>query len=104
MALNRCVRSCQSNSQLLFSVLSSPSDAQNRSGITNFGARNCWAPTSKSPNFSVRSEFWFSVGSDLDGVSWWTQFLNDYCSLFTEVDFFIEDIDFKLCLLVTREF
>jgi hypothetical protein len=91
-----------------FSVLGSQDDANNRSGFTNAGPKIRWAPTAKLPNFSIQSQFWIPIGSDLgqtatqpyidwDGSTWLTQFFNDFTlndkfSLFTEVDITFEDI------------
>ncbi|MEO0581808.1 MAG: DUF547 domain-containing protein [Bacteroidota bacterium] len=91
-----------------FSVLGNPQGAVTRQGITSIGPKIRWAPTAKLPNFSIQSAFWFPVGENLqgngqlpfidwDGATWWTQFFNDFplgnnFSLFTEIDFMIEDI------------
>ncbi len=79
-----------------------------RQGITNVGPKIRWSPTQFLPNFSIQSAFWFPLGRDLegtedktfldfDGASWLTQLFNDLSigdnfSLFTELDFFLEDI------------
>ncbi|MEL6134347.1 MAG: DUF547 domain-containing protein, partial [Bacteroidota bacterium] len=91
-----------------FSVLGNPEGAVTRQGITTIGPKIRWAPTAKLPNFSIQSAFWFPLGNNLqgdgqlpfidwDGATWWTQFFNDFplgnnFSLFTEIDFMIEDI------------
>ena len=81
-----------------------------RSGFTGAGPQIRWAPVKKWSNFSIQSQFLFSIGSDLQGRGgpdplpflewegniWWTQFFNDFAigsnwSLFTELDFLIED-------------
>ena len=82
-----------------------------RSGITTIGPKIRWAPLDALPNFSVQSAFWFPIGEDLEGnneepfidwngATWWTQLFNDISignnfSLFTELDFLIEDIGSK---------
>ncbi len=79
-----------------------------RNGITGIGPKIRWAPTSALPNFSVQSTFQFPVGDGLEGINdkpfidwngaiWYTQLFNDFSignnfSLFTELDFWIEDI------------
>ncbi len=85
-----------------------------RSGFTGAGPIIRWAPVKKWSNFSIQSQFIFAIGEDLqgrdgsdgreplpflewDGNIWWTQFFNDFpignnWSLFTEVDFLIEDL------------
>lgn len=85
-----------------------------RSGFTGAGPQIRWAPIKKWSNFSIQSQFIFAIGSDLEGRpatdteeglpfldwtgnTWWTQFFNDFAignnwSLFTEVDFLIEDL------------
>ena len=82
-----------------------------RSGFTGAGPQIRWAPVKKWSNFSVQSQFLFAIGSDLEGRGgpdplpflewegniWWTQIFNDFpignnWSLFTEVDFLIEDL------------
>ncbi len=83
-------------------------DPNGRQGFTNIGPKIRWAPTQYLPNFSIQSAFWIPIGQDLegsetrpyidwDGASWLTQLFNDFSvgsnfSLFTELDFFIEDI------------
>lgn len=89
-------------------VLSSLEEGSGRQGLTAFGPMIRYAPVEKWTNFSVQSSFVFPIGEDLAGSStqpyidwtgatWWTQFFNDFpignnFSLFTEVDFLIEDI------------
>lgn len=79
-----------------------------RSGITNIGPKIRWAPFEQLTNFSVQSALWFPIGTDLqgnntqpyidwDGATWNTQLFNDFSigssfSLFTELDFLLEDI------------
>lgn len=89
-------------------VLSSLEQGSGRQGLTAFGPMIRYAPVEKWTNFSIQSSFVFPIGEDLAGSStqpyidwtgatWWTQFFNDFpignnFSLFTEVDFLIEDI------------
>ncbi|MEL6652829.1 MAG: DUF547 domain-containing protein, partial [Bacteroidota bacterium] len=80
-----------------------------RQGFTTLGPKIRFAPVPKWTNFSIQSAFWFPLGENLtsraggarfidwDGPTWWTQFFNDFpigqqFSIFTEVDFMIEDI------------
>ncbi len=80
-----------------------------RNGMTTFGPKIRWAPVPKWTNFSIQSAFWFPIGDDLagrsgeqrfidwEGATWWTQVFNDFpignkFSLFTELDFMLEDI------------
>ncbi len=79
-----------------------------RQGFTSAGPQIRWAPVPRWKNFSIQSQFLFAIGSDLEGNdtlpfldwtgnTWWTQFFNDFAiggnwSLFTEVDFLIEDL------------
>lgn len=79
-----------------------------RQGITNFGPKIRWAPIKKWSNFSIQSAFWIPVGKNLqgneelpyidwDGATWITQLFNDFdlgnkFSVFTELDFTLEDI------------
>ena len=92
-------------------VFGGGSPTSTRSGLTTIGPKIRWAPTSALPNFSVQSAFWFPIGEDLEGndeetfidwngATWWTQLFNDIpigsnFSLFTEVDFLLEDIGNK---------
>lgn len=85
-------------------VLSDPS----RTGLTAIGPQIRVAPVPSWENFSIQSSFVFNVGDELegnadqpyidwDGPTWWTQFFNDFSigdkfSLFTEVDFIIDDL------------
>lgn len=80
----------------------------NRQGLTAFGPQIRYAPVPKWQNFSIQSSFVFPIGEDLTGsatqpfidwkgATWWTQVFNDFpigtnFSLFTEVDFLLEDI------------
>ncbi|MFK8008620.1 MAG: DUF547 domain-containing protein [Saprospiraceae bacterium] len=82
-----------------------------RQGITAFGPQIRYAPVPKWENFSIQSSFVFPIGEDLagnstqpyidwNGATWWTQVFNDFpigtnFSLFTEVDFLLEDIGRK---------
>jgi len=79
-----------------------------RQGLTAFGPQIRYAPVPKWQNFSIQSSFVFPIGEDLAGSStqpyidwtgatWNTQIFNDFpigtnFSLFTEVDFLLEDI------------
>ena len=79
-----------------------------RQGLTGIGPKIRYAPFKNLPNFSIQSAYWFSTGDDLEGTSdrpfidwngdsWFTQVFNDFSlgesfSLFTEIDFFLEDI------------
>ncbi len=79
-----------------------------RQGITAFGPQIRFAPVPKWENFSIQSSFVFPIGEDLagsanqpyidwTGATWNTQLFNDFpigtnFSLFTEVDFLLEDI------------
>ena len=83
-------------------------DISHRQGFTAFGPQIRFAPVPKWTNFSIQSSFVFAIGDDLEGSNtqpyidwsgptWWTQFFNDFSignsfSLFTEIDFLIEDI------------
>jgi len=89
-------------------VLSSLEQGSGRQGLTAFGPQIRYAPVEKWSNFSIQSSFVFPIGEDLAGSStqpyidwtgatWWTQLFNDIpignnFSLFTELDFLIEDI------------
>ena len=93
-----------------FNVLTNRESDSRRSTIANLGPKIRWAPTAALPNFSIQSSFVFPVTDDLEGnfelnrpfVDWdspiWiTQFFNDIplgdnFSIFTEVDFWWEDI------------
>jgi len=80
-----------------------------RARFTGFGPKIRWAPTQALPNFSIQSTFQFALGEELQGNNadipfidwngsiWYTQFFNDIpigssFSVFTEIDFWIEDI------------
>ena len=79
-----------------------------RQGVTAIGPRVRFAPIPEWRNFSVQSTLSFPVGKNLagtsnspyidwNGISFLTQLFNDKTlgsnfSLFTELDFFIEDI------------
>ncbi len=92
-----------------FSVLGNSKGATStRQGLTGFGPQIRYAPVERWSNFSIQSSFFFAIGEDLtgnstepfidwDGATWWTQIFNDFSignsfSLFTEIDFLIEDI------------
>lgn len=82
--------------------------ASSRQGLTTLGPKIRWAPIKSLSNFSVQSTLSFPIGQDLEGTdtrpyidwngtTWWTQLFNDMSigsnlSLFTELDFLIEDI------------
>jgi hypothetical protein len=90
------------------SVLGGSDAFSSRSGVTAFGPMIRYAPVPKWENFSIQSSFVFPIGEDLtgnsdqpfidwNGATWWTQLFNDIAigdnfSLFTELDFLIEDI------------
>jgi len=92
-------------------VLSLGDGPDRRQGITAVGPKIRYAPFEGLSNFSIQSAFLFATGSDLAGSSdrpyidwngstWNTQFFNDFSlgnnfSLFTEVDFLLEDIGSK---------
>ena len=79
-----------------------------RHGLTAFGPQIRWAPVKNWTNFSIQSSLTFPIGENLSGGSgadfldwsgpvFWTQFFNDRpigdeFSLFTEIDFLIEEI------------
>lgn len=91
-----------------FSVFGDDDQGSSRSGLTAFGPQIRYAPVPKWTNFSIQSSFVFPIGNDLagndedpyidwTGATWNTQFFNDFSignkfSLFTEIDFLIEDI------------
>lgn len=91
-----------------FELFSFEDGEHTRYGVTTIGPKVRIAPFTKLPKFSIQSAFWFPIGDQLtgtnndpfidwDGASWWTQFFNDFSignnfALFTEVDFFIEDL------------
>ena len=82
-----------------------------RQGFTSVGPKIRWAPFKQLENFSIQSAFTFPIGDDLEGVdsipyidwdgaAWNTQVFNDFSigssfSIFTEVDFLLEDIGKK---------
>jgi len=94
-----------------FSVFGSGGEGSSRSGLTAIGPQIRYAPVPKWKNFSIQSSFVFPVGSELTGndtkpfIDWngatsTTQFFNDFSigskfSLFTEIDFIVEDIGSK---------
>jgi len=89
-------------------VLSGNAAGDSRAGITGFGPKVRIAPFEKLENFSIQSTLIFPIGQDLAGnndlryIDWPgpifnTQLFNDFSignsfSLFTEVDFLLEDI------------
>jgi len=91
-----------------FSVFGSGEVGSTRSGLTGIGPMIRYAPVPKWQNFSIQSQFLLPIGNDLSGNEslpfiewsgpiWITQFFNDFSignkfSLFTEIDFIIEDI------------
>ncbi len=99
----------------VFNVFGSNLDADsgesNRQGFTAFGPQIRYAPVPKWENFSIQSSFVFPIGNELaggasgpyidwNGATWWTQVFNDFpigtkFSLFTELDFLLEDIGGK---------
>jgi len=99
-----------SNNQLPASALKVLGDPD-RTGLTAIGPQIRVAPVPSWKNFSIQSSFVFEVGDDLegnqfepyidwDGPTWWTQIFNDFAigdkfSLFTEVDFLIDDLGGK---------
>lgn len=94
-----------------FHYLTGKDALRSRGTIATFGPKIRFAPNVSWPNFSVQSALWFPIRDDLEGQSgepwvdwqgptWWTQFFNDFdvgsqFSLFTEVDFLLEDIGNK---------
>jgi len=94
-----------------FEVFQASPDGQSRTGITGIGPRIRFAPFKKLENFSIQSTFTFPIGENLTGTSdqpfidwngaiFNTQLFNDFSigtkfSLFTEIDFLIEDIGSK---------
>lgn len=91
-----------------FEVFSGGDELSSRSGLTAIGPQVRIAPVPKWSNFSIQSSFVLPIGENLsggdgspfidwNGATWWTQFFNDFSigqnfSLFTEVDFLVEDI------------
>jgi len=91
-----------------YSVFGSDDTGSSRTGLTAFGPQIRVAPVPRWSNFSIQSSFVFPIGDDLEGnneqpfldwtgATWWTQIFNDFSigdkfSLFTELDFLIEDI------------
>ncbi len=83
----------------------------NRSGVTAIGAKVRIAPFEKLENFSIQSTLTFATANDLagsdekpyidwNGATFNTQLFNDFSignsfSIFTEVDFLLEDIGSK---------
>ncbi len=101
-----------SNSRLPSSALDvfggTPTEGSARQGFTAFGPQIRYAPVEKWTNFSIQSSFVFPIGEDLagsatqpyidwTGATWNTQLFNDFplgnnFSIFTEIDFLLEDI------------
>ena len=91
-----------------FEVFNSGEAGSSRQGITAFGPQIRYAPVEKWTNFSIQSSFVLPIGEDLagsdsspyidwTGATWNTQVFNDFpignsFSLFTELDFLLEDI------------
>ena len=91
-----------------FSVFGADELSNSRAGLTSLGPQIRYAPNPNWPNFSIQSSVVFPIGEDLagnserpyidwNGVTWNTQFFNDFdlgtkFSIFTEVDLLIEDI------------
>jgi hypothetical protein len=89
-------------------VFKSKDNDGSRAGVTGLGVQVRLAPVPAWRNFSIQSTFNFAVGVELDGDNgepyidwdgpiWNSQFFNDLSignsfSLFTEIDFLIEDI------------
>ena len=103
----RRVRNDQLPSSAL-KVFSSTSEGSARQGLTAIGPQIRYAPIEKWQNFSIQSSFVFPIGTNLagsatqpyidwTGATWNTQLFNDLSigsnfSLFTELDFLLEDI------------
>lgn len=91
-----------------------PSNAESkRSGLTALGPQIRYAPSSRLPNFTIQTSITFPIGKELEGESGQAPFidwsgvvvtnqffndftLNNYMSLFTEIDLIVEDIGFDL--------
>lgn len=89
-------------------VLGNSEAVSARHGVTAFGPQFRYAPFPQLQNFSIQSSFVFPIGTDLagnatqpyidwNGATWITQFFNDFTigsnfSVFTEIDFWWEDI------------
>ena len=89
-------------------VFNTIESGSSRQGLTAIGPQIRYAPIEQWSNFSIQSEFVFSIGKDLagsatqpyidwTGASWNTRLFNDLSigsnfSLFTELSFFLEDI------------
>ena len=104
----RRVRYDEAGTASNFDVLSS-GGSFSRSTVTGIGPKVRIAPFGNLPNFSIQSAYWLPVADDLsgaenggrftdfDGATWFTQVFNDFpignnFSIFTEVDFTLEDI------------
>lgn len=92
-----------------FDVFGSGTEAgtSSRQGLTTLGPKIRWAPFKSLSNFSIQSTLQLPLGKefegnstqpfiDWNGATWWTQLFNDFnlgssFSLFTEIDFLIED-------------
>ncbi len=91
-----------------FDVFNPNAEGQSRAGITGIGPKIRIAPFEQLENFSTQSTLVFGTGNDLAGnndlryIDWNgpifnTQFFNDFSignsfSIFTEIDFLLEDI------------
>lgn len=91
-----------------FDVIGFRNTTSQRLGITALGPIVRIAPVPRWKNFSIQSTFTFPIGNELsgnpwidwDGAFWNTQLFNDFTlgnkfSVFTELDFLIEDIGFN---------
>jgi hypothetical protein len=103
----RRVRYDEAGTASNFAVLSE-GGTFSRTAISGFGPKVRFAPFNKLPNFSVQSALWIPLADNLEGSeggrftdwdspTWFTQVFNDFpignnFSLFTEVDFSLEDI------------
>lgn len=91
-----------------FAVFNLEQTQATRQGLTGFGPKVRFAPSTALPNFSIQSTYWVAIGTDLAGNNerpfidfngdvWFTQIFNDFSigqnfSLFTELDILLEDI------------
>jgi hypothetical protein len=107
----RRVRYDEAGTASNFDVLSG-GGSYSRTAISGFGPKVRIAPFNNLPNFSVQSALWIPLADDLEGgvdgsrftdwnnATWFTQVFNDFplgnnFSIFTEVDFSLEDIGNK---------
>lgn len=104
----RRVRNDKLPSSALAVLGTAEGSASARAGLTAFGPQIRYAPVERWQNFSIQSSFVFPIGEDLagsdtqpyidwTGATWNTQLFNDFSigtnfSLFTELDFLLEDI------------